>query len=163
VTAALPTRIEAQQLLRLRSLRVGRARDGVRDAQAAVTAADRVVRERERAIQSGRDRIDALERALVGSLAPRLPRWSTMAVAQREALADRLERDEFGLIDDEHALEAAQEQLQQARAELTRALAREDAVRGLVDDTHRARRLVLESRAERELEDLGPRRSAPAC
>jgi hypothetical protein len=161
VTGALPTGHEAQQLLRLRSLRVGRARDAVRTAQAAVDTAAALVRDRERALRAGRDRIDALEQALIGRLAPRLPRWSTMALAQRDALADRLERDEVALIDDEHALEQALESLQQARAALTRALAREDAVSGLVGDTLRARRQRLEARAERELEDLGaPRRAA---
>ena len=161
MTPALPSPRDARQLLRLRALRVGRARDAVRAAQAAVDDACRAVAERERAIGLGRARIDALQRSLVGALAPRLPRWSTVALAQRDALADRLERDEFALIDAEQALERAQDGLQQARAALTRALAREDAVAGLADDALRARRQSADTRAERELEDLGaPRRAA---
>ncbi|MEP7280388.1 MAG: hypothetical protein ABI696_00305 [Rubrivivax sp.] len=163
MTMALPSRVEAHQLLRLRSLRVQRAREGVRDAQVGVDAAAAVVFDRERRIQAARDRIDALQRAVVGPLAPRLPRWSTLAAAQREALAEQLEREEFALIDDEHALEEAHEKLQQARAVLTRALAREDAVRGVTDETWRARRRQLESRADRELEDLSPSRGKSAC
>ncbi|MEO7245469.1 MAG: hypothetical protein ABIX12_10030 [Rubrivivax sp.] len=163
MTMALPSRVEAQQLLRLRSLRVQRAREGVRDTQVAVDAAAAVVFDRERRIQAARDRIEALQRAVVGSLIPHLPRWSTLAAAQREALAERLEREEFALIDDEHALEETHEKLQQARAVLTRALAREDAVRGVADETRRARRQQLETRAERELEDLGRPRGQPAC
>jgi hypothetical protein len=162
MTAALPSRHEAQQLLRLRSLRVGRAREAVHAAQLAVDAAAALVRDRERALRAGRERIDTLQQALIGRLAPRLPRWSTTALAQRDALGERLERDEVALIDDEHAREEAQDTLQRMRAALTRARAREDAVSGLVSDTHRARRQWLESRAERELEDLGAPRRAGA-
>jgi hypothetical protein len=156
MTTMLPRRREAQQLHRLRCLRVDRARDAVREALAATTRAADAVRARERLIRRHRDAIDALERAVVGALAPQLPRWSTLTVAQREALADRLEREEYALIDDQQALEQAQDRLQSMRAELTRALAREDAVRGLVDETRRAHRSWIETRAEREIEDQGP-------
>jgi flagellar biosynthesis chaperone FliJ len=68
---------------------------------------------------------------------------------------DQLERNEYGLTQDERLLEAAQEQLQQARSELTRALAREDAVQGLAREVKRARLLERDQRAERELDDQG--------
>jgi flagellar biosynthesis chaperone FliJ len=89
----------------------------------------------------------------VTSLAPTLPRWSQVTTAHHERLTEQLERNEYGLLDDDRALESAQEKLQQARSELTRALAREDAVRGLVHDTRRARTLAREQRADRELDD----------
>lgn len=161
--AALPQPREAQQLHRLRELRVQRARERCAQALAEVERAAEAVRERRRQIERHRRAIDALAHAVVHSFAPHLPRWSGMAAAQRDRLADRLERDEYDLVSDEHGLEQAQEKSQQARAELTRALAREDAVRGLVQETRRAHRLAREARAEREVEDQGvpPRRGRP--
>ena len=149
----LPEPHEAQQLFRLRTLRVQRARERCGQAQWEVDAAAHVVRERQRSIERCRRAIDTLSHDVVHALAPRLPRWSSMASAQRERLDDRLERDEYALNDDEYRLEQSQERLQQARAELTRALAREDAVRGLTVEVRRTHALMREQRSERELED----------
>jgi len=154
----LPDPHEAQQLCRLRQLRVQRARDSCKQAQAAVAPAQAAVQRRQQQIAEGRQAIDAWGRAVVHELAPQLPRWSTLIVAQRDRLAERLERDEYGLIDDERQLEQAQEQLQQARAALTRALAQEDAVRGLLAQARREVGAARERRAEVELEDQGPAR-----
>lgn len=156
MNAALPAPHEAKQLHRLRTLRVQRARERCTVAQAAVVGAADAVTERQRRIELGRRDIDALGHAVVNGFAPQLPRWAEMVIAQRDRLADRLERDEYALIADEQKLEEAKDALQQARAELTRALAREDAVRGLA---HRSRQAYLaerERRGERELEDQGP-------
>jgi len=147
---------DVRQLLRLRTLRVQRARERCADAQAAVERAAQAVRERQREIERSQRAIETLAHKVVHVLAPSLPRWVELATAERERLTDRLERDEYALIDDEHALEQAQEHLQQARAELTRALAREDAVRGLADEAQRAAVLAREQRVERELEDQPP-------
>jgi len=155
VTKVLPKRHEAQQLCKLRALRVQRAREAVVQAQAEVDAAAEKVRERQRKIEHLRDSLDKLQKAVVTSLAPVLPRWSSVASAQREKLADRLARDEYALIEDERNLETMQEKLQAARAEVTRALAREDAVRGLANETKRAHALRREQRAELEIEDQG--------
>ena len=155
MTKVLPKRHEAQQLCKLRSLRVQRAREGVVQAQAEVDRAAEVVKERQRKIEHLRDSLEKLQNAVVTSLVPVLPRWSSVAAAQREKLADRLERDEYALIGDERNLEAAHEKLQAARAEVTRALAREDAVRGLANETKRAHALQREQRAELEIEDQG--------
>lgn len=155
----LPTPREAQQLWRLRQLRVQRARDACAAAQAAVAQAQHAVHERQRRIAQWRRQIDTLALAVVNELAPRLPRWSGIVVAQRDKLADRLEREEYALIGDEHRLEQAQEAAQQARAELTRALAREDAVQGLVQQARRALGQARERRAEVELEDQRPVRA----
>lgn len=156
----LPQPHEARQLAKLRALRVQRARERVAAAQADVERAEQAVRERQQKIEATRRSIETLQHAVVHSLAPQLPRWSGMASAQLDRLADRLERDEYALIEDEHQLEETQEALQQARAELTRALAREDAVRGLVKETRRAQLADRERRAERDLEDQG--RQLPA-
>ena len=149
----MPEPHEAQQLFRLRTLRVQRAREQCAREQTLVAQAAHAVRERQRQIERGRRAMDALSHAVVHTLAPRLPRWSSVAGAQRERLADRLERDEYALIDDERRMEEAEERLQQARAELTRALAREDAVRGLTQQVRKAHGRERELRSERELED----------
>jgi hypothetical protein len=148
---------ETRQLLRLRTLRVQRARELCARAQAEVEAAAQVVEQRQRSIVSLREEIETLAHAIVNELAPRLPRWRDIAVAQRERLADRLERAEYALIDDERALEHARERALSARSELARALAREDAVRGMAHDARRAHALAMEQRLERESDDQIPR------
>ena len=158
----LPRLHEARQLERLRSLRVQRAQEQCTLRQTAVDAALREVQARQRKIDICRRDTERLKHDVVHSLAPHLPRWSWAASAQRDRLDDRLERDEYALIDEERALEEARERLQEARAELTRAMAREDAVHDLAQETRRAHALAKEQRAEREIEDQGPapRRSA---
>ncbi len=152
----LPELREAQQLHRLRGLRVQRAREQIVLAQRAAEQAAAVVQDRQRRIEQVRRRIDALVHAVAFELGAQLPRWTQTTSAQREYLADRLERDEYALIGEQRKLEAALEGVQQARAGLTRALAREDAVGGLVHQTRQARQLLREQRAERELEDQPP-------
>ena len=149
----MPSVTEAKQLHRLRSLRVQRAREQIPPAQAKVEQALAAVLQRQRQIAYLRHATQELRDAIVTTLAPRLPRWSEVTTAQQERLADQLERAEYGLIDDERALEAAQEKLQLARSELTRALAREDAVRGLAEQAKRCRAKAREQRAEREVDD----------
>jgi hypothetical protein len=149
----LPDPHEAAQLVRLRGLRVRRARERCSTAQAELNAAAEAVRERQRKILQLRRDMEALSHAVVHALAPQLPRWCGTVVAQRDKLADRLERDEYALISDERRQEDAQEGVHQARAELTRAMAQEDAVRGLAEQSRRAVVAVRERRAETELED----------
>ncbi len=161
MNAVLPRPHEAQQLCRLRGLRVQRAREACTKAQADVDAAGHKVRESERAIERIRDQIDTLSQAMVNGFAPHLPRWATMATAQRDRLADQLERAEYALIDDEQALEHAREGLAQARTALTRAQASEDAVKGLAKEAKQALAHAREQRADSELEDQGARRAAP--
>ena len=150
---------ETRQLLRLRKLRVQRAREACAQAQAAVEAAAHAVQQRQHAIERAQREVDMLAHALVHGLAPTLPRWSEIAAARRKRLADQLEREEYALIDDEHALEQARERLQQARADLTRALAREDAVRGLAGDAQRAVLQAREQKLDRESDDQLLRRA----
>jgi hypothetical protein len=156
----LPTPRDAAQLLRLRSLRVQRAREACAKTRLEVEQAQAVVKERQHAIERSQRQMTELADAIVTTLAPDLPRLSGLIAANRERLADRLERDEYALIDDEHALEQAQERAQQAGAELTRALAREDAVRGLAKQARRAVLHAREQRAELEIEDQGRRPAA---
>ncbi len=144
---------DARQLLRLRGLRVQRAREQVAAAQAGVERAREAIRERELCIERDRRAVDDLADQVTRTLAPCMPRWAEVAAAERERRAEQLERDEYALISDEHDLEQAQEALQQARAALTRALAREEAVRGMADGLAHADLLARDQRAELELED----------
>lgn len=156
----LPTPRDAGQLLRLRALRVQRAREACAKARAEVAKVQAAIRERQQAIARSRREMTELADAVVTTLAPTLPRWSDMVAATRERLADRLERDEYALVEEEHELEQAQERAQQAGAELTRALAREDAVRGLATQARRAVLHAREQRIELEIEDQGRRPAA---
>ena len=156
----LPTPRDAAQMLRLRSLRVQRAREAVAKAKLEVVQAEGVVEARQRTIACTQREIVTLADAVVTTLAPQLPRWSGMVSATRERLADKLEREEYALIDDERELEQARERVQQAGAELTRALAREDAVRGLAKQARKAVLHAREQRVELEIEDQGRRPAA---
>lgn len=153
MSEVLPKVHEARQLHRLRSLRVRRAREVCAQAAAAVRQAELAVQERQRAIAQCEQALGELAQAVVTTLAPRVARWSDLIAAQRAMLADRLERDHDALISDEHALEEAQEKAQQASAELTRALAREDAAQGLTQSARRARAHAIDRRAELEVEE----------
>jgi len=149
----LPQPREAQQLCRLRGLRVQRARERCGQLQTDADRAAQAVQERHVLIAGHRGAMEQLAHDVVHALAPRLPRWSTMAAAQRDRLHDQLERDEYALCGDEQRLEEAQERLQQARADLTRALAREDAVRGLAQRLRRSHAAMHERLTEREQDD----------
>ncbi len=153
MTNRLPAPREAQQLVRLRTLRVQRAREACAAAAAAIAAAQQAVADRQRQINRVRAEQDALGRSMAEGFGGGLARWSRLLVVQRDKLADRLERDEYALVGDERQLEEAQEAAAQARAELTRALAREDAVRGLLGEAQKAVALLREQRAEAEQED----------
>jgi hypothetical protein len=137
--------------LRLRALRVERARAAVLEADVAAAGARQVVDARQRAIAQGRGRL--LNLAHGWSAADALPRWAGAVTAHRDALAERLERDEYALIDEEHALEEALDLAQQRRAALVRAMARQEAVQALVQRQRQSDRLALERRAEREHDD----------
>jgi len=148
-------------LCRLRGLRVQRAREQVARAQAQVEVALQSVRRRNEQIAHVQGAIVALREGIVGALAPSLPRWSQITVAQQARLDEQLERHEYDLHKEEQALEQTQEKLQQARADLTRALAREDAVRGLAQQAQRAHLLERDRRAERELDDQARQGRSP--
>ena len=153
MTSRLPAPREAQQLVRLRGLRVQRAREACAAAAAGISAAQQAVADRQRQIARVRAEQDALGRSVAQGFDGGLARWSRLLVAQRDKLADRLERDEYALVGDERRLEEAQEAAAQAHAELSRALAGEDAVRGLWAEARKAVSLQRDRRAESEQED----------
>lgn len=138
---------------RLRALRAERARTALAEAESAASAAAAVVDQRLGAIDAGRRRLAALAQGWSGPACAAWPRWGQALASWRETLLDRLERDEYALADEEHALEQARDRVQQRRAELARALAREEAVQCLLDEHRRGARRQQERRAEREQDD----------
>lgn len=157
MTAVLPKRHEARQLVKLRGLRVQRAREGVAKAQEALHKVEESIRQRQRAVERTRTALENLQASVVTSLVPSLPRFGELAGRQRAYLAEMVERAAYALVEEERRLEGAQEALQAAKAELTRALAREDTVRDLARQAQRAFLAERERKAEVDLEDLGQR------
>jgi len=144
-----PPATHTAQLLRLRALRLERAHAASEAARRAHGDAAEQVMQRQQSIARARHALSTLAQAVVGHLAGTLPRWSETVQADRDRLDERLEREEYALIDDEQALEAALEAWQAARAEVARLTARH----GAIDDLHRQalrhRALDRERRAER--------------
>lgn len=155
MTTLLPKRHEARQLLKLRALRVQRAREGVAKAQEELARVEASIRQKQQQVQRARDALEQLQVDLVTTLVSSLPRFGQMAGTHRDRLAENVERAEYDLVLEEQKLEGAQEALQAARAELTRALAREDTVRDLARQTQKVFLAQREHKAEVDLEDLG--------
>lgn len=141
------------QWLRLRALRVDRARSALRVAEQAEAEARAAVQARQARIAETRAAVAALAQGWAGPRGAGLPRWGGAVTTWRDALADRLERDEYALIDEERTLEEALDATQRCRALLVRAQARAEAVGEFVDQAHREARRLHETRAEREQED----------
>ncbi len=148
----LPAR-DAQQWLRLRQLRVQRARQALAGAQATEREAQQAVQARQQRIEAGQAQLDALTRHWTGAGCADMPRWAAQVDAHRAALAERLERDEYALIDESDSLRQAQATVQQRRAELARAQAREDAVDATLQDRRRHLARSREHQAELDAED----------
>lgn len=144
---------DARQWLRLRQLRVQRAREALARAQAAEVEALAAVEDREVRIEQGRENLAALARHWGGPGSADMPRWGGQVVAYREALAERLERDEYALIDEQEALQQARAAVRERRAELARAQAREAAVDATLKDQRRELLLARDRQAELDAED----------
>jgi hypothetical protein len=147
---------ELAQLLRLRELRVRAAarqcaacRDALEDAQAAVER-------RQRRIEAWKQRRDDLAQQVVGAAAPAIGRFAASVAALREHLVTELERDEYGLIDDENELDLAQQRLDDALAQWRRERAREDGVRDLLMQARSERHQEIELRNDAEAEERAP-------
>lgn len=153
MSAAVLSDADGRQWLRLRQLRVQRAREALARAQADEGRARAAVDEREARIEQGRARLDDLARHWGGPGSADMPRWGGQLQAHREALAERLERDEYALLDEQETLEQAQAAVRQRRAELARAQAREDAVDATLKDQRRQLRQARERLAELDAED----------
>lgn len=146
---------ELKQLVRLRELREDAARRAHEVCRTQRDEARRAVREREAELQAQRAQRDDLAAYTAGDGASAMPRLSGYASARRDLLDDRIERNEYALIDDEEALAEAERALQRAREDWARARARTQAVETLRDTTTRGAARAGEQRAEREVEALG--------
>jgi hypothetical protein len=146
------------QWVRLRSLRVERARAAVRQAGRAEAAARAAVEARQRRIDASQAAMAALARDWSGPHSTAWPRWNAALIGWRETLADRLERDQYALIDEERTLEEAMDALQRCQALLVRAMARQEAVGELVQQARREAGRALERRAEREQDERTPQK-----
>ena len=153
----IPTADEANQLCRLRALRVKRAEERQNEAKAVVQRALAIVCARQAAVAATLKRLDELAYSIVHELAENMPRWASLAAAERDRVDDRLERDRVALRDEEKQLDEANIKLYQARQELARARARENVVQDLAKQADRLRARTREQRAERELEDRSVR------
>lgn len=150
---AMLSATEGRQWLRLRQLRVQRSREALARAQAEEAQARAVTLAREASIERHRALLAELARHWGGAGCTDLPRWGGQVKAHREALAERLERDEYALLDEQEVLEQAQATVRQCRADLARAQAREAAVEATLKDQHRQTLLAREQQAELEAED----------
>lgn len=150
--ARLPT-ADARQWLRLRQLRVQRARQALAAAQAAERQALQAIEARQALIDAGRARLDALAQHWGGAGSVHMPRWGEQLVAHRAALAERLERDEYALLDENEALQEVRTTLALRRTELARAQAREDAVDATLQAQRQALSQAREQQAELDSED----------
>jgi hypothetical protein len=143
----LPVLADTRQLLRLRARR----------GEGARAAGPAAVCHRQQQVARVRAEQDALVRTMAQGFDGGLARWSRQLIAQRDKLADRLERDEYALLGDERAVQEAENAAAQSRVELSRALAREDSVRGLLGRTQQAWARQRDQQAEAEQEDLRSR------
>lgn len=144
---------DGRQWLRLRQLRVQRARQALALAQAEAARARGVVEDRERRIHAGRAQLDALAQHWGTTGTADMPRWGGQVKAHRESLAERLERDEYALLDEQEALAQAEARVRERRTELTRAEAREQAVDATLKDQRRQDLQARDQQAELDAEE----------
>ena len=155
MTGQLPTPEDAAQLHKLRALRVTRSRERFTSAKNELSGAAAVARQRQQSIEDSRCAIESLARSVVTNLVPHLPRWHGMIFAQGARLAERLEREEDAMIVEARRLDEAGQAAEQARTELSRAIAREDVVRELAQQARHAQVHAAEQQSEIESEDQG--------
>ncbi len=144
---------DARQWLRLRQLRVQRARQALAQAQVQADQARAAVHAREASIARGRQRLAELVWHWGTAGSADMPRWGRQVQAHGEALAESLERDEYALLDEQETLAQAVEAVRQRQAELARAQAREDAVDTTLKDQRRRDLQAREQQAELETAD----------
>jgi len=149
---ASPTQI--QQLSRLRSLQVRRARDALLTSERALQAATLAGHRSESRIAALDKTLACLARDTVQTLAPALLRWVPIAAAERVRLLRVREIEAFMLSDASVAMDQASENVTLARAELARAQARDDMVTGLVRKVRAQHERALEQRVDVENDDV---------
>ncbi|WP_046112117.1 hypothetical protein [Aquincola tertiaricarbonis] len=154
MTPAARQRSDLAQLQRVRALREEAARRLCEVQRLACDAARVAIGRRQQAIHALRRDIAALARHQAGEGAAQAPQLGRIAAAHREMLDDRLERAEYGLIDDEEALEAAEARLAEAQAALRRCRTQTQALDDLQDQLRRDDARLRAQRLEREAEPV---------
>lgn len=144
---------DARQWLRLRQLRVQRARQALSQALTEEAQARAAVQARDARIAVHRDDIVALALHWGGPGSAGMPRWGRQVQAHGEALAEKLERDEYALLDERETLAQAEAAVAERRCELARAQAREDAVDATLKEQRRQDLQAREQQAELDAED----------
>lgn len=148
---------ELAMLLRLRELRVAAAAQVCTEKRQAVDEAEAAIVRRQQRIDDWKARRASLAEQMVGAAARDIARFMPLVAAQRDYLEDQLERDVYGLIDDEDDRDGALERLAEARAEWTRERAREDGVHDLLKEARSERQRAEEQRADLEADERAAR------
>ncbi|MDR2155946.1 MAG: hypothetical protein LBE78_13140 [Burkholderiaceae bacterium] len=141
---------DARQLKRLRELRERAALNGLRGAEARLQAAIQSMQERQAVILHLHNERQALALRVVGELATDMVRLASYVSALQAKLDDDLERAEYALIDEEHAVAEARAKVKEARQAWLQAVSRHNAATTMVSDSSQALRRDREARAERE-------------
>ncbi len=147
------------QLLRLREVRVETAQAAVRVQRDACEQAAAAVQARQQHIADNRRDVARHAAYAVGAGASDLPRLSALFGAFREQLDDTLERNEYGLVDDEETLEESESQLLERRQAWMREQSRRDGVEEALQRSRRAIARQAENLTDNEADEL--RRRSP--
>jgi hypothetical protein len=145
---------ELKQLLRLRQVRVEAAELKVREQRVALETAQAVVQARHESIAADRDLVAKHLASTVGEAAHSLPRFAMYYSAFGEHLGEKLERNEYGLLDDQETLESNQSLLLEKRQLWLREQSREDGVKEALKRSKTAKAQKLESQTEDEVDEI---------
>ncbi len=150
---AIPATREMRELLHLRRLRVEAAYRELQERARVLEAAKAQVITREHRIAGWRSDIAALSDFLAGDGLATRARTQPYSGAVREKLDDQLERDEYGLIDDQQELDEALDEMQLANAAWTKARARQEAVKEVIGKLKFSAQVHDDRRLERQIEE----------
>jgi flagellar biosynthesis chaperone FliJ len=145
---------ELKQLLRLRQVRVDAAQAQVAAQRSACDAALATVQTRLASIEQDRQQVAQHRLRSIGPDAVDLPRLGHLIRAFTSKLDDTLERNEYGLIDDEAALEQNQSELSRLHHAWLREQSRADGVQQTLDRSLRAVAQQRETQTEDEQDEL---------
>ncbi len=156
---------ELAQLLRLRKARVDAAQAAVSQQRAACEQAAAAVQARQQKIDRNRSEVEHHAAYTVGDGASDLPRLAAYFSAFRERLDDTLERNEYGLVDDEEALEESEALLLEKRQAWLREQSRRDGVEEVLQRSRRALARKADNQTDNDADELrrgGPLNAGPA-
>jgi hypothetical protein len=141
---------DARQLKRLRELRERTALNTLRNAEAQLQTAKRVMQERQNTILRLQNERQTLAQRVIGELATDMARLACYVSALQAKLDDQLERAEYALISDLKAVAGAQIKVNKARQAWLQAVSNHGAASTLVGQASQAPGRDREARTERE-------------